>query len=444
MNEQEILSVARERLGIAELNAMQRGVMESCAAHDGDVVLYAPTGSGKTLAFVIPLLTAMEGGAGVVQAVVVAPSRELALQLHRVLQALATGLKVTCCYGGHRVEDERLSLQSTPDIVVATPGRLLDHALRGHIQLRNARWLVLDEFDKALELGFDDEMRQLMERMPHLRRRVLTSATRLEVLPGYVRLCQPLMLDYLSSSPAPASRMTVWRVPIGEGDRQEWLCRLLLGLPDGKTIVFVNYREAVVPLHQALQRRHIANGMYHGGIEQVEREKAVAMFNNGSLMVLVTTDLASRGLDIDGVRHIVHYHLPPSVESYTHRNGRTARVQATGDIYVLLQADDTCPDFVATDAVLELPATPVRRSIEAPMATLHIKAGRKEKISRADVVGFIVNQAGLEAREIGHIDLHDHYTLVAVPRSRVAAALPRLQQSRIKGRRVRITLAHQR
>lgn len=441
MNRDEILRLAAERLGIARLNTMQQQVLEA-GSHGGDLMVLAPTGSGKTLAFATLLLEAMQPQRERLQAVVIAPSRELVMQIHGVLQTLAAGIKVTCCYGGHSVADERQSLQVVPGIVVATPGRLLDHARRGHIDIGPARWLVLDEFDKTLELGFDDEMRQLLRLMPDLDRRVLTSATRLDELPDFVRLTQPLTLDFLQHMDnAPASRMKVWTVEADGKDKLATLRRLLLSRHEGKAIVFVNFRDTVLRVHDALRHARIASTAYHGGMEQVEREKAVAMFNNGSAMVLVTTDLASRGLDIAGVSHIVHYHLPTSAEAYTHRNGRTARVEATGEVYVLLAPGEQCPGYVDACGRLDLPEVVEHRGIEAPMATLHIKAGRKEKISRADVVGFIANNSGVEAKQIGRIDLHDHYTLVAVPRAVVHVTLQQLQAAKIKGHRVRITLA---
>ena len=440
MKQQTIMQAVSARLGIEELNAMQRRVLEA-SSHKGDLVVYAPTGSGKTLAFAIPLLKAMQSKPEVLQAVIIAPSRELVLQIYNVLQSIATDLKVTCCYGGHRVEDERLSLLVAPGILVATPGRLLDHVQRGHIDIRNTRWLVLDEFDKALELGFEDEMRQLLRRMPNLSRRVLTSATMLNQVPEYVKLNNPLTLNCLETTDSPANRTSVWSVATSSKDKLESLRRLLLSVDEGKAIVFVNYRDAVLRVHEYLKHEHIASGMYHGGMDQIDREKAVDMFNNGSFMVLVTTDLAARGLDIADVRHIIHYHLPVSAEAYVHRNGRTARVDASGEVYVLLAPEEDCPDYVNIDDAMELPDDLLRNRIEAPMATLHFKAGRKEKISRADVVGFIVNNSGVEAKQIGRIDLHDHYTLVAIPRSALHDTLQRLQVAKIKGHRVRITMA---
>ena len=177
MKEKELLQIVKERMGIDTLNDMQRKALEKWKSGGGDLVLYSPTGTGKTLAFALCVLQSLKPPMGLLQAVVVAPSRELVMQTAEILRRLADGYKVTPCYGGHAVADEKASLAVTPDIIVATPGRLLDHHKRGHIDLGGTRLLVLDEMDKSLELGFEEEMRQLLKQMPRLNRRILASAT---------------------------------------------------------------------------------------------------------------------------------------------------------------------------------------------------------------------------------------------------------------------------
>lgn len=443
MKETEILQALAAKHGINELNPMQRSVLEASSAGK-DMVIYSATGSGKTIAFAVPLLKALRLQPERLQAVVIAPSRELVLQIYNVLQPIVKGLKVTCCYGGHKVEEERLSLLVTPAIVVATPGRLLDHVNRGHIDIRNVRWLVLDEFDKALELGFEDEMSRLMRCMPNLSQRVLTSATMLDEIPVYVKLDNHLTLNFLNSEDSISPQIKVWSVASTERDKLDTLRHLLLSLPDGKSIVFVNYRDAVERVHSFLCKNRISSGMYHGGMEQIEREKAVALFRNGSIMVMVSTDLASRGLDISEVNHIIHYHLPVSAESFIHRNGRTARIGSTGDAYVLLGPDEECPDYVAIDDAMELPYEPERRDLESAVASLYFDAGRKDKISRGDIAGFMIANSGLDSSQVGKIELSDHYAIVAVPREKINVLLPKLKQAKLKGRKVRISIAEQR
>ena len=435
---EEIVRAARERLGIERLNAVQEA-MAAASGHGGDIVLYAPTGSGKTLAFALVLLQTLRPDREEVQAVVIAPSRELVLQIHDVLQRLAAGLRVVCCYGGHDVRTEQRSLAVTPHVVVATPGRLLDHVKRGHVSLAAASMLVLDEFDKSLELGFGDEMSQLLHGMPRLSRRILTSATVMENVPPFVRLRNPEVLNLLDAPSAPSGRVTVWRVESPTADKLDTLCALLLRVEAGKVMVFVNYREAVERVRQYLVRRHIVAGGYHGALEQDDREKVLAAFENGSLPVLVTTDLGARGLDIEAVEHVVHYHLPLTEAVYTHRTGRTARVDALGNSYLIIGPDEELPPFVATARHFDVKAPTLRHQVVPTMVTLYFQSGKKEKISRGDIVGYLVAAGEIPASQVGRIVVKDHYALAAVPRAVVRDALPRLQQARLKGRRVRVS-----
>ncbi len=438
MKETELIDIAKQRMGIDRLNDMQRQALDQWKRGGGDLVLYSPTGTGKTLAFALCLLQALQPPMGRLQAVVLAPSRELVLQTAEVLRQLADGYKVTPCYGGHAVADEKSSLGVVPDIIVATPGRLLDHHKRGHIDLGGTRLLVLDELDKALELGFEDEMRRLLKLMPRLGRRMLASATVLDVVPDYVRLHNPFVLDVLHEAEQPAERIKVWQVASADKDKLDTLRQLLQSVGDGRIIVFVGFRDSAERVHQYLVKHHVDAGLYHGALDQQERECAVAMFNNGSKNVLVSTDLASRGLDIDTVTHIIHYHLPVNEQAYIHRNGRTARVDASGEAFVITAPDEQLPDWVSVDETFvpeprgKMPAT--------PMATLYFQAGKKEKLSKGDIMGFIANQGGIAAASIGHIDVRDHYALAAIPRNQASAVLQRLQQAKVKGKKVRISL----
>lgn len=437
MKETEVLEVVRERMGIEALNEMQRDALEAWKRGGGDLVLYSPTGTGKTLAFALCLLQALKPPMQQLQAVVLSPSRELVMQTERVLRTLATGYKVTSCYGGHAVADEKASLAVTPDVIVATPGRLLDHHKRGHIDLRGTRLLVLDEMDKSLELGFEDEMRRLLKQMPRLNRRILASATVLHEVPEYVRLHNSVTVNVLEETEQPAERITVWQVTADSKDKLDTLRQLLLSLDGGKTIVFANFRESVERIHDYLAKHHIDAGLYHGALEQQDRERAVAMLNNGSHNVLVSTDLASRGLDIDTVEHIIHYHMPVNEATLVHRNGRTARVDAEGNAYVILAPGEDLPEWVNIDKPFDLhPAAAVPRPT---MATLYFQAGKKEKLSRGDILGFIVANGGLDAQAVGRIDVRDHYALAAVPWQQAQEVVKRLSQAKIKGKKVRIS-----
>lgn len=441
MKEQEILSLINERLGISDLNDLQKSVLKNLKI-SSSAIIYSPTGSGKTLAFSVTLLKALKNfDTEKLQAVIIAPSRELVIQISDVIRPIATNYKVTSLYGGHNVADEKNSLQNVPSIIVGTPGRLLDHANRGNIDLTNVRQLILDEFDKCLELGFEEEMRKLLKKMPNLSRKILTSATILKDIPDFVNLTDYVTLDFLESAKNPSERTTVWQVKSEEKDKLAALRTLLYSIPQGKTIIFANYRDAVSRIYQNLKDNQISAGIYHGALEQMDREKAIAMFNNESYPILVSTDLGSRGLDIKEVKNIIHYHLPVSQESYTHRNGRTARVDKTGDVYILTHQDEQLPDFVTIDETFNLPEKCEQKSIVNRNSTLYFKAGKKEKISKADIVGFIANNSQIAPNEIGVINVYDHYALVAIPKQKAKTAVSQLLKAKIKGKKIRIEIA---
>lgn len=441
MKEQEILSLINERLGISDLNDLQKSVLKNLKI-SSSAIIYSPTGSGKTLAFSVTLLKALKNfDSEKLQAVIIAPSRELVIQISDVIRPIAPDYKVTSLYGGHNVADEKNSLQNVPSIIVGTPGRLLDHANRANIDLTNVRQLILDEFDKCLELGFEEEMRKLLKKMPNLSRKILTSATIFKDIPDFVNLTDYVTLDFLESAENPSERTTVWQVKSEEKDKLVALRTLLYSIPKGKTIIFANYRDTVSRIYQNLQDNQISAGIYHGALEQMDREKAIAMFNNESYPILVSTDLGSRGLDIKEVKNIIHYHLPVSQESYTHRNGRTARVDKTGDVYILTHQDEQLPDFVTIDETFNLPEKCEKKSIVNRNSTLYFKAGKKEKISKADIVGFIANNSQIAPNEIGVINVYDHYALVAIPKQKAKTAVSQLLKAKIKGKKIRIEIA---
>lgn len=440
MREKEFLPAVREKLGINNLNTMQRRMLD-LASEGRDIILLSPTGSGKTLAYVLPVLKMLKPASGRVQAVVIAPSRELVLQIASVIRTVAVGYKVTPLYGGHNVEDEKNSLAAGTDIVVATPGRLLDHAVRGNVELLPTRILVLDEFDKSLELGFDDEMSRIAKRLKNVSRTILTSATDLDAIPDYIPLkADAVRLSYLKDNRELRRRIRIHQVESDSRDKLESLLSLLRTLATaegiGKTIVFVNHRESAERVASFLKSKGVDTALYHGALDQRDREKAIAMFLNGSRPVLVATDLAARGLDIAGVRNVIHYHLPVNQEAWTHRNGRTARVDADGDIFVLTGPEENIPEYIEFDDTY-YPAPSESANLRGSVATLFLGAGKKEKISRGDILGFLVKEGGMEPHDVGKIEVRDHYSLVAVKRADARAFASRLSQMKLKGEKRR-------
>lgn len=442
MREKEFLPLVREKLGIEELNPMQLKMMQS-HSESRDIILLSPTGSGKTLAFILPMLKMLRPSTGRVQAVVVAPSRELVIQIAGIVGKIAAGLKSTPLYGGHKVEDEVNSLAAGTDIIVATPGRLLDHINRRDVDVLPTRMLVLDEFDKSLELGFEKEMKKIVARLKNVSRIILTSATRADVLPDFLKLDNPLTVDFLEDNRELRNRIRVHRVDSDVNDKLDSLLLLLLNLaaqdhPD-RSIVFVNHRESAERVAGFLKRNGVPAVLYHGALDQREREQAVARFNNGSRPILVATDLAARGLDIRNVRNIIHYHQPLTPETWTHRNGRTARVDADGDIFLLVGPNEDIKDYVSFDDTRYLD-TDKAPDMKSPSETLFFSAGRREKLSKGDILGFLVKEGGLEPGQIGVIDVFDHYALASVDRAAVASMMQQIKGKKIKGEKRMISL----
>lgn len=436
MKQSEILDNIQHRTHIAALNPMQQRMAQ--IATRGTYTLLAPTGSGKTLAFAIPLLKSIYPAAGHTQAIVIAPSRELVLQIYEVIRPLATGLKTVAFYGGHSMQEETASLTVTPDIIVATPGRLLDHLTRRQLDLGAVSTLVLDEYDKALELGFADEMKRVCRRLTGLRLVILTSATPLAALPDYLPANRPETIDF-STSDTPRRRMQIVRVESPSRDKLATLSDLLHSLSNGRVIVFVNHRESVERVYDALNKEGFPVGIYHGGLDQNDRENAIVQLTNNSTPILISTDLGSRGLDIPELAAVIHYHMPVSPEAWTHRNGRTARQDATGDIYVITTEGEDIPYYITTDRDY----VPTRRSsdpIRSDTSTLYFNVGKKEKISKGDIVGFLIAKGGLTADEIGAITLRDHAALVGIPRDKAKYLVETLSRERIKNTRAKISI----
>lgn len=438
-----LIEKACRNLNIVSLNGMQKQMLET-AQRPNDIILLSPTGSGKTLAFLLPVLQRIDPQTAGVQALVLVPSRELALQIDTVLRKIAAGIKIVCCYGGHSVREESRSLAVAPALVVGTPGRIADHLRRGRLSLDTLDTLVLDEFDKCLALGFHDEMKEIIAPLKEVRKKILTSATDSEVLPAFTALRKPVKLDFLGAKNAevdPSERLSLYRIDSPEKDKLDTLLVLLRNLKPGLTLIFCNQRESVERVKQFLTDRGIIVEAFHGGMEQPDRERALCKFRNHSSYVCISTDLAARGLDIPEVKYIIHYHLPVDLESFTHRNGRTARMHADGEAFMILGPTEQMPEYAAHAADFRL--DPKADWLQMPpMATFHFAAGKKEKISKGDIVGFLVQKGGLAADEIGIIEIKDHYSYVAVRRDKAHATLRRLKEEKIKGKKVKISFGY--
>lgn len=424
-----------DKCNIRQLNEMQIATSEAILNTGKDLMLLSPTGSGKTLAYLLPLTQRINPELDAVQAIVVVPGRELALQSATVLKDMATGLRAYACYGGRAAMDEHRQLrQVRPHVIFSTPGRMNDHLGKGNIDTKAVKWIILDEFDKCLEMGFHDEMAILMRQIPACARQILLSATPAEEMhTQQILRDQFAVLNFLPNEGNVPARVCIRKVQSPEKDKLETLRRLLCQLGDDSSIVFLNYRESVERTAAYLEEHGFTISSFHGGLEQKQREDALYRFSNGSANILVSTDLASRGLDIPDIRNIIHYHLPEGEDGYIHRVGRTARWDAYGDSYFILGPEESIPDYVDADVEdyelsTEAAPVPVPR-----MATIYIGKGKKDKISKGDIVGLLCKQAGLSGSEIGRIDVKDYYAYVAVVCSKLMQVLKQLNGQKIKG-----------
>ena len=426
-------------LKIDKLNDMQLASIEANRKHK-DVLLLSATGSGKTIAYLLPILEQLDPSSQQTQALIIVPTRELAQQIEQVFRAMGTGLKITSCYGGHSREVEDNNLKQPPAILVGTPGRLTDHFERGNITADAIKTLVLDEFDKSLEMGFDEQMIFILRHLSNINKRILTSATDAVEIPDFVELKHYQRLDFLTKETA-VPTLEIKTVDSPEKDKTTTLFRLLCHLGANQSIVFCNHRESVERTSEFLTGKGIINTFYHGGLEQQDRDSALCKFRNGSADVLVTTDLGSRGLDIPDVRYIIHYHLPPQADPFIHRNGRTARMGAEGTAIMILSQDEHVPSYVGfKPAKMELP----EEVVLPPMPkwiTLFIAAGKKDKVNKIDIVGFLAQKGQLKKEEIGLIEVKDYSSFVAVRLSKAENTLKLVRNEKIKNQKVRIDVA---
>lgn len=421
------------RLNIERLNDMQSAALEYCRGNSS-MVLLSPTGTGKTLAFLLPLLERLDVSCKGVQAMIVLPSRELAKQVFEVWRAMSTPFHMTALYGGRPLEQETASLGGVSTaLIVGTPGRLLDHLNRSSFTVDKCTHLIIDEFDKCLEMGFQDEMSKLIEKLPVVTSRFLLSATDAAEIPQFAGVTDIVKLDYRKGGEQPVVRTSFYTITTTPDKRLEKLFSLLCSFGGEPAIVFCNFRETVDEVYRYLTKASLHCVAYNGAMEQKQRELALYRFTSGCSNILVSTDLAARGLDIKDVRHVVHYQRALSADIFTHRNGRTARWEAEGAVYMMTFENKELPDFVPTE--LEEYTLPKRNTLPpAPEWTaLYVGKGKRDKLSRGDLAGFFMKKGGLRPDEVGTILVFDNYAYVAVKLKQMRALLKKVEGEKIKG-----------
>jgi superfamily II DNA/RNA helicase len=401
-----------------------------------NTILLSPTGTGKTLAFLLPLIEVLDTNITDVQALILVPSRELAIQIEQVVRSMGSGFKVNAVYGGRPMSKDKIEIKHIPAILIGTPGRIADHFSNDRFSKDSIKTLILDEFDKSLEVGFEYDMRGIINQLPALNKRILTSATQSVKIPGFVRLDQPTTINYLTKSVA--SKLAVKTVISPSKNKNQTVLDLLLHIGNEPAIIFCSLRDSIDHLSAFLERNKISQACFSGGMEQKDRERSLIKFRNGTCQVLIATDLAARGIDIPEMKYIIHYELPRAAEEFTHRNGRTARVDSKGTAYVVAWEKENLPEFIKK-------SNPVNISKKAPFKpqfweTLFISGGRKDKISKGDIAGLLFKQGNINKDQIGEIELKQDCAFVAVPVTIANELVQKLNNTRLKKKKVRITV----
>lgn len=424
-----------EKLKIYALNPMQEEAI-AVIEKTTNTVLLSPTGTGKTLAFLLPLMKALDSECAQVQALILVPSRELAIQIEQVVRNMGSGFKVNAVYGGRPMAKDKIELKHVPAILIGTPGRIVDHFSNDRFSKTSIKTLILDEFDKSLETGFENEMRAIINQLPHLNKRILTSATQGVKIPGFVRLETPTTINYLKDRKV--SKLAIKTVVAADKNKLQTLVALLLHIGNEPGIIFCNFKDSIDRVSAYLDKNRINYACFSGGMEQRDRERSLIKFRNGTCQVLIATDLAARGIDIPEMKYIVHYELPRTVEEFTHRNGRTARVNAKGTAYVLQWKKEHLPQFIKRDK----PADISKKAPHKPQfwETLFISGGRKDKISKGDIAGLFFKQGAINKDQLGIIELKLDCAFVAVPLSKAHELVEKLNNTRLKKKKVRVTV----
>ncbi|MBL7884924.1 MAG: DEAD/DEAH box helicase, partial [Bacteroidia bacterium] len=407
---------------------------------NSEVVLLSPTGTGKTLAFLLPLIDLLDNNCTEIQVLIVVPSRELAIQIETVIREMGAGYKANAVYGGRAGSVDKIELKHRPAILVGTPGRLADLLRKEAFSTEFIQTLVLDEFDKSLEIGFENEMIEIVKLLPFLKKRVLTSATQAITIPSFIGLKKPISINYLNTK---STLLKVKLIQSSSKNKLEILSKTIEHLKNQPGIVFCNFKDTIQEVSDFFEHAGIEHGCFHGGMEQSDRERALIKFRNGSYSVLLATDLAARGIDIPELKFIIHYQLPFKKEEFTHRNGRTARMNSNGTAFVIKWENEKLPDFIEelkpelfTFKENNLP--PHSKTIH--WQTLYISGGRKDKISKGDIAGLFLKQGNLEKEELGSIELKTDCAYVAVEKSKANKVIELVNNAKLKTKKIRVSI----
>ena len=414
-----------------------------------DVIAQGKTGSGKTAAFGLGLLSKLDTTLFEVQSLVLCPTRELADQVAKEIRRLARttrNVKVSTITGGKPFRVQAESLQHGAHIVVGTPGRVEDHLRKGTLTLDNVTTLVLDEADRMLEMGFKDTLDIIIGQTPKTRQTLLFSATYPDEIRSIAKrvMIDPVMAKVESTHDSETIRQHFFHVP-DDQDRTTALRLLLLKYRPDSAVVFCNTKRDTQEVADDLRQQGFSVLALHGDLEQRDRDQTLVRFANGSVTVLVATDVAARGLDIDSLDAVINYHIARDAEVHLHRIGRTGRAGSTGTAYSLISDKESykvalLQDYLQQTIVAESlpPMDLLKESPNKPgMATVLIDAGKKQKIRPGDILGALTGTNGIAGAKVGKINIFDMRSYVAVQIDALKPAIKKLSQGKLKGRSFR-------
>ena len=398
-----------QNAGFEQPTTMQTDYLNVKSPHS---ILLSNTGSGKTMAFFLKLLQMQAENGEVGHTLVLCPTRELAQQVFKNWTSLRTGLKTVLCYGGHSFKNEALQLAESPVVVIGTPGRILDHYSRETPGLAPFSNWIIDEYDKTLEFGFLREITEIFSYSRTLKSIQLVSATVIDALPEFLA---PYTFETLNCLGNSTPEISFFSVQAEGHDKLTALASFLSTLKPKPTLIFCTHREASERISEQLKEHGKSNVLFHGGMDQAERERALIKFRNGSENCLVCTDLAARGLDIPDIGYVIHYQFPNNKEEFTHRNGRTARMEKQGEVYLIHSQTEPLPDYVHDFDPKPIQTTgEIGKFKPQEWITVYVTVGRKDKIRKMDIAGFFMKDIGIPAYEVGMIDVHDAHSYVAL------------------------------
>ena len=408
-----------------------------------DVIAQAKTGSGKTAAFGIGLLHKLQVKKFRVQSLILCPTRELSDQVARELRMLAKfshNIKILTLCGGVAFGPQLGSLRHGAHIIVGTPGRILKHLKKDSLSLEDVDTLVLDEADRMLDMGFSEEINEVLEFVPKSRQTLLFSATYTDEILGISASIQNSALHVKTTATEIANKIEERFYEVGNSDKIKTVIDILSNFKPQNVIIFANTKVEVDEIAKRLQESKIDALAIHGDLEQYDRNDVLVQFANKSCPVLVATDVAARGLDIKELSMVINYDLPHSQETYTHRIGRTARAGAEGLAFTLFSAyeEEKADEYKNDSRIFESSKTlkPVSGFFMKPQnITLVIEGGKKDKVRAGDILGALTGEAGLSGSSIGKIDIYDRQSYVAIEASKIDEAHEKLKNGKIKGKK---------